>query len=272
MSHYHHWFAQWKSLFDGVELLPQDSCRVWIGVTAGIAVEPNLVIAPEIHITPQIIQHWHPRDRCIHEAMDEKHDSFVWIVRFEADNPGGGGVFLRSKETGESKLLGLFTGKLEGICRREICRQWIGVPVHVHVLRGKGIVHRDDATRTFELRRRGNAVKDVWRTEERTGLLRGEGSLRNERRADPVLLHVVLHVGAFEIELIGRNQVVESQIPLWARITLPGESVLAISADPHGMCPWVQFRIPNCREDARNCEIVIVPCFCVRRVAIELAQ
>src|SRR5205814_707256 len=118
MSHYHHWFAQWKSLFDGVELLPQDSCRVWIGVTAGI-----------------------------------------------------------------------------------------GVPVHVHVLRGKGIVHRDDATRTFELRRRGNAVKDVWRTEERTGLLRGEGSLRNERRADPILLHVVLHVGAFEIELIGRNQV-----------------------------------------------------------------
>src|SRR6266581_4280824 len=144
--------------------------------------------------------------------------------------------------------------------------------VHMHGLRGKGIVDRDDAARTFELSRRRNAIKDVWRTEQLTGLLRGEGSLRNEWRADPVLLHVVLHIGAFEIELVGRNQVVESQVPLRARIAIPRERVLAIRADPHGMCPRIQFRIPDDREDTCDGKIVITPCFRVRWIAIELAQ
>src|SRR5206468_12578721 len=100
--------------------------------------------------------------------------------------------------------------------------------VHVHGLRGKGIVDRDDAARTFKLRCRGNAIKDMWRTEQRTGLLRGESSLRNEWSADPVLLHVILHIGAFEIEVIGRNQFIEGQVPLRPRIALPRERVLAI--------------------------------------------
>src|SRR5436309_2968791 len=145
--------------------------------------------------------------------MDEKDDRFVWIVRLKADDPGGGGVFLRPEETGESELLGLFTGKLKGVCSREVCRQRIGMSVHAHGLRCQGIVNRDDAARTFELRRRGNAIKDMWRTEQRTGLFRRESSLCNEWRADSVLLHVILHICAFEIELVGRNQVVESQVP-----------------------------------------------------------
>src|SRR6266581_6311307 len=98
--------------------------------------------------------------------------------------------------------------------------------VHMHGLRGKGIVDRDDAARTFELRSRGNAIKDIWRTEECTGLLRGEGSLRNEWRADSVLLHVIFHIGAFEIELLGWNQVVKRKVPFRARIALPRESIL----------------------------------------------
>src|SRR5216110_3789496 len=113
MSHYHHRFAQRIFFFNRVEFLPEDHCGIRIRVATGIAVEPNLVIAPEIHIAPKIIQHWHPRDRRVHEAMDEKHDRFVWIVRFKADDPGGGGIFLQPEETGESKLLGLFLGKLE---------------------------------------------------------------------------------------------------------------------------------------------------------------
>src|SRR5437899_3257962 len=204
--------------------------------------------------------------------MDEKDDRFVWIVRFKADDPGGGGVFLRPKETGESELLGLFKGKLKGVCRREVCRKGIRVSVNAHGLRGQGIVDGDDAARTFELRRRGNAIKDVWRTEQRTGLLRGKSSLRNEWRADPVLLNVVLHIRAFEIELIGRNQTVERQVPLRPRIAIPRESVLAVRTDPHGMCPRIQFRVANDREDPCDCEVVITPCFCVRRITIELAQ
>src|SRR5204863_3951331 len=97
---------------------------------AGIAVEPNLVIAPEIRIAAQIIQHWHPCDRCVHKPMDEKDDRFVCIVRFKSDDPGGGGVFLRPKKTGESKLLGLFKGKLNGVCRREVCCKEIGMSVN----------------------------------------------------------------------------------------------------------------------------------------------
>src|SRR5260370_10087862 len=115
--------------------------------------------------------------------------------------------------------------------------------VHVHVLRGKGIVDRDDTARTFELRCCGNAIKDVWRTEQLTGLLGGEGSLRNEWRADSLFLHVVLYIGAFEIELIGRNQVVEGQVPLRPRIALPGESKFAIRPDAHRVSPRIQFRV-----------------------------
>src|SRR6266516_6676821 len=111
MSHYHHRFAQRKFVFDGVELLPQDSRRVWIGIPAWIAVEPKLVIAPDIFVAAQIVQHWYPSGWRVHKAMNNKQDGLVWIVRFKARDPGGRGVFLRSEHTGEPKLLGLFPGK-----------------------------------------------------------------------------------------------------------------------------------------------------------------
>src|SRR5947207_8709288 len=98
MRHYHHRFAQRIFLFDRVEFLPEDGRGIRVRITTGIAVKPNLIIAPEIHIAAQIVQHWHPRDRCVHEAMDEKHDRIVWIVRLKPDDPGGSGVFLRPEE------------------------------------------------------------------------------------------------------------------------------------------------------------------------------
>src|SRR5437016_9201204 len=120
--------------------------------------------------------------------------------------------------------------------------------VNAHGLRGQGIIDRDNTAGTFELRCRGNTIINVWRSEERTGLLRGEFSLRHERRADPLLLHVVLYIGAFEIELIGRNQVVERQVPLRPRIALPGESKFSVRSDANGMCPRIQFRLADDRE------------------------
>src|SRR5260370_30993317 len=142
--------------------------------------------------------------------------------------------------------------------------------VHTDSLRGQRVVDRDNAAGTFKLRRRGNAIKDVWRTEQLTGLLRGEFPLRDERRADSVLLYVILHIGAFEIELIGRNQLVERQVPLRARIALPGESKFAVRSDAHRLSPWIQFRVANDSEDACDREVVSPACFCVRWVAIEL--
>src|SRR5438046_4890597 len=100
--------------------------------------------------------------------------------------------------------------------------------VNAHGLRGQGIIDRDNTARTLEVRCRGNTIINVWRSEERTGLLRGEFSLRHEWRADSVLPHVILHIGAFEIEFIGRNQIVERQVPLRARIALPRKSKFAI--------------------------------------------
>ena len=38
------------------------------------------------------------------------------------------------------------------------------------------------------------------------------------------------------------------------------------------MSPWIQFRVANDTEDACDCEVVSPACFCVRWVAIELAQ
>src|SRR5438309_6378548 len=130
MSHYHHRFAQRKFLFNGVELLPQDSSRVWIRIPTGIAVEPELVIPPDIFVAAQIVQHWHPCGWCVHETMNNKQDGLVRIVRFEARHSGGRGVFLRSEHTGESKLLWLFPGEQHCIGRREVCRERIGISVN----------------------------------------------------------------------------------------------------------------------------------------------
>src|SRR5437762_9430684 len=52
-----HRFAQRKFVFDGVELVPQDGGRVWVGISAGIAKKPKLVISPDIFIAAQIVQH-----------------------------------------------------------------------------------------------------------------------------------------------------------------------------------------------------------------------
>src|SRR5439155_12368646 len=82
MSHYHHRFAQRIFFFNRVEFLPEDGRGIRISIAAGIAVEPNLVIASEIHIAAEIIHHRYPGSRCVHEAMDEKDDRFVWVVRF----------------------------------------------------------------------------------------------------------------------------------------------------------------------------------------------
>src|SRR5437773_12407905 len=72
MSHYHHRFAQRKFLFDSVELLPQDSRRVRIGITAGVTVEPKLVITSHVFVAAQVVQHWHPCRRCTHVHMDTR--------------------------------------------------------------------------------------------------------------------------------------------------------------------------------------------------------
>src|SRR2546430_17354089 len=105
--------------------------------------------------------------------------------------------------------------------------------VNADRFRGQRIVDRDNATRTFELRCRGDAIINVWRSEERTGLLRSEFSLRHEWRSDSLFCHVILHISAFEIELIGRNQVVERQVPLRSRIAFPRESKFTIPPDAH---------------------------------------
>src|SRR6266403_89256 len=109
--------------------------------------------------------------------------------------------------------------------------------VNADRFRGQRIVDRDNATRTFELSRRGNAIINVWRSEQRTGLLRGEFALRHEWRTDSLLLHVILYIGAFEIEFIGWNQVVEGEVPFRARITLPRESKFAVRSDAHRLSP-----------------------------------
>src|SRR5438105_12831107 len=77
VSHYHHRLAQRKFLFDGVKLLPQDSSRVWVRIAAGVAIEPKLVITPDIFVAAQIVQHRHPSGRCVHETMNDEQHSLV---------------------------------------------------------------------------------------------------------------------------------------------------------------------------------------------------
>src|SRR4029077_9127670 len=106
---------------------------------------------------------------------------------------------------------------------------------------------------------------------ERTGLLCGEFALRHKRRSDSLLCHVILHIGAFVIEFIRGNQIIEGEVPFGARIALPRERKFAIRSDAHRLSPRIQFRVANDSENTCDCEVVIPPRFWVRWVAIELA-
>src|SRR5439155_25919367 len=55
MTDEHHLSAQRKFLFDGVEFLAEDERAIGIGITAGVAVKPKLIVAPEILVADQIV-------------------------------------------------------------------------------------------------------------------------------------------------------------------------------------------------------------------------
>ena len=46
-------FAEGELLLDGIELMPHDRRGIGIGITAGIAIEPKLVVLPDEGIAAQ---------------------------------------------------------------------------------------------------------------------------------------------------------------------------------------------------------------------------
>ena len=95
-----HLLAQREALLDRIELAPQDRGGVRIRIAARIAVEPELVVAADLLVGAQVIDHRRPGRGRILEAVNDEHDGLVRDRRAAAArcarsrriSPGGAGA------------------------------------------------------------------------------------------------------------------------------------------------------------------------------------
>ena len=80
MADDNHRLAKREPFLGGVKFSPQDRSGIGIGIATRVAVKPELVIAPDVCIAAQAVEHRRPRRGRIHQPMDDKHDSLVRVV------------------------------------------------------------------------------------------------------------------------------------------------------------------------------------------------
>jgi hypothetical protein len=100
-----HLLVQWETLLDSVQFMVQDCSGIGIGVAAWIALEPKLVVAPDLLITTQAVEHRCPGRGRVHEPMDHQYNNFVWIVGLEPRDTGRLRVLGRVEHAGEFEFL-----------------------------------------------------------------------------------------------------------------------------------------------------------------------
>src|SRR5260370_30729983 len=63
--------------------MAQNRSGIGIMVTTGIAIEPKLVVAPNLLVTTEAVEHRCPGRGRIHEPMDHQYNSFVRVLGLE---------------------------------------------------------------------------------------------------------------------------------------------------------------------------------------------
>ena len=173
-----------ETLFDRIQLAPQDRGEIWIRVAARVAVEPKLVMVPDHPIAAQLVNHWRPRRLRIHQPVDDQHDRLLRIVRLEPLEGGGSRVFLGVQQT--RKFVSLRVRAFEHDRERhgEIRGERKGVSFDGDGLHQQRVFKREHATPALEARDGGDAVKNARRDEMRACVLIDLPFHRHDGRAD----------------------------------------------------------------------------------------
>ena len=107
MSNDDHFLLQGETFLDGIQLLAQDGGRVLVRVTAGVAIKPKLVALSDIGVGAKRVNEWSPGGGGIHQTVHTEHDLFTGIVRLEAGDLRGLGIFLRVQQPRKFQFLGV---------------------------------------------------------------------------------------------------------------------------------------------------------------------
>src|SRR5260370_8336121 len=85
--------------------MAQNRSGIGIMVTTGIAIEPKLVVAPNLLVTTEAVEHRCPGRGRIHEPMDHQYNSFVRVVGLEPRDTSRLPVFGGVKQHREFEFL-----------------------------------------------------------------------------------------------------------------------------------------------------------------------
>jgi hypothetical protein len=64
-----------------IEFLAKKGCGVWVWITAGVRIDPDLIIGTNDRVLAEGVDHGYPRGRRVKQSMDEKQGDEVFIVR-----------------------------------------------------------------------------------------------------------------------------------------------------------------------------------------------
>ncbi len=204
-------------------------------------------------------------------AVDDQHHRLAGIVRLEAGDARGLGVFLRLSSRTRPSLFWLFPREQHADRCREVRREREGVPAQARGLRLERILEGNHAAALVETRRGSDPVinpGDAVGAQEVRVRIAAHG---HQRRAEALLRHAFAHVGTAQCDLVRGNKIVKPGIILRIGKRLVSEREIAAGrGDAHRLRPGVEMVVADDFEHATQREVVIAPGIAVAGVALEL--
>ena len=99
---------------DAVEFLAEQGGGVGVGVAAGVAEDPELVLFANLRVLHQRVVHRRPGGGGVLEAVDHEDGDAVFVVLLEAHQARGVGVFLGIEQADQAELVGPGDGHGQG--------------------------------------------------------------------------------------------------------------------------------------------------------------
>src|SRR6516164_6267761 len=237
--------------------MPQDCCGIRIGIAAWVIVKPELVVAPDLLVSTEAVEHRRPGCGRIHEPMDHQHNDFVRVVRLEPGDTSRLRVFAWVKQARALEFFRVGACEHHGERHREIRSKRKDLPVHPDGFLRERIFEGKHAAATVKTCDRSDAVVGTRWSEVRACLFIHFASNRDNRRADSFTRGAFGDVDPMDVELIRWREIVERWIPLWARVGLVRKYELAIAfRHSERLRPRIEFCVADRDDHASNGEVV----------------
>ena len=253
-----HFLLHGEAFFDRVEVVAQDGGGVHVRVAAGVAEDPELVVAADFLVVSEAVDHGRPGGGGGVQAVHDEDDGFVRVVGLEAGDAGGVSVFFRVDEAGEAHFFGIAVGEHDGDRDGEVGGQGEGFAIELDGFGGKGVFEAEFAGAAFEACDGGDSVVGAGEREVFFGIGVGLFAGGDDGGAEAVLFVVFLDEGTTDVELIRGGEGVEGGIPGFAGIGFAREDEVAVlGRDGEGFGPRIELRVLNHGEDPGDSEIVL---------------